>query len=360
MGWLVQSIAPYERQAMPQAILTCDPDSVDLARHELKEAAPNAHIEEILSPGVLLVELGDSYWEFAEKWHQQPPIFVRHLCPTQVTVPLHSTPQDLDDLLQAVAVEFNELIDPELSFSVQTRILTKDYPLKPFDVNTALANLIHESTDAPLDVRKPMQILSVVVAQNPPIAYLGLSPTILNISDWAGGMRRFMHEDEQISRAEFKLLEALEVFKIELPVRGLALDLGAAPGGWTRILRQKGQYVTAIDPARLDIRLKGDDGIRYLRMTAQAYLKDEPDFYDLIVNDMRMDARDSARIMVSYATFLYPHGAGLMTLKLPEEDRQPVLKQTFDILRKAYIIAGARQLFHNRSEITVYVRPQKR
>ncbi|KAB2857318.1 MAG: hypothetical protein F9K46_13095, partial [Anaerolineae bacterium] len=74
---------------MPQAILTCDPDSVDLARHELKEAAADAHIEEILSPGVLLVELGDSYWEFAEKWHQQPPIFVRHLCPVQMTVSLH-------------------------------------------------------------------------------------------------------------------------------------------------------------------------------------------------------------------------------------------------------------------------------
>ncbi len=345
---------------MPQAILTCDPDSVDLARHELKESAPNAHIDDILTPGVLLVELGDSYWEFAEKWHQQPPVFVRHLCPVQTPVSLHATEQDLDDILQAVAVEFNELIDPELPFSVQTRILSKGYHLKPFDVNTPVANLIHESTDAPLDVRKPLQILSVVVAQNPPVAYIGLSPTMLNISDWAGGMRRFMQEAEQISRAEFKLLEALDLFKIELPVRGVALDLGAAPGGWTRILRQKGQYVTAIDPARLDIRLKGDEGIRYLRMTAQAYLKDEPDFFDAIVNDMRMDARDSARIMASYATFLYPHGVGLMTLKLPEADRQPILNQTFDILRKTYVIAGARQLFHNRSEITVYLRPSKR
>ncbi|MBI5931327.1 MAG: 50S rRNA methyltransferase [Chloroflexi bacterium] len=345
---------------MPQAILTCDPDSVDLARHELKEAAPASQIENILSPGVLLAELGDSYWEFAEKWHQQSPIFVRHLCPVQTILPLHSAERDLDDLVQAIAVEFNELIDPELSFSVQTRILSKNYPLKPFDVNTALANQIQESTSAPLDVRKPLQIMSVVVAQNPPVAYLGLSPTMLNISDWAGGMRRFMHEDNQISRAEFKLLEALDLFKIELPVRGVALDLGAAPGGWTRILRQKGQYVTAIDTARLDARLKGDEGIRYLHMTAQAYLKDEPDFFDIIVNDMRMDARDSARIMVSYATYLYPHGTGLMTLKLPEEDRQPILKQTFDILRKAYTVAGARQLFHNRSEITVYLKHRER
>ena len=60
------------------------------------------------------------------------------------------------------------------------------------------------------------------------------------------------------------------------------LDLGAAPGGWTRVLRQRGQYVTAIDTAVLDDRLKGDKGIRFLKMTAQVYLKNEPDKFDLM------------------------------------------------------------------------------
>jgi len=343
---------------MPQAIITCDPDSLDLAREELKEAAPDAQIKGALESGVRLVEFSESYWVVAEKWREQPPIFIRHVCPVQMTIPLKGTPQDLDELLQGVAMEFNELIDPELSFSIQSRVFPKDYPLKPFDINTPIADFIHESTDAPLDVRAPQQILSVVIAQNPPVAYLGLSPTILNISDWAGGMRRFKQEPEQISRAEFKLLEALEIFKIELPERGLVLDLGAAPGGWTRVLRQRGQYVTAIDTAVLDDRLKGDKGIRFLKMTAQAYLKDEPDKFDLIVNDMRMDARDSARLMASYAKHLYSHGVALMTLKLPTEGRRPLLDETFQILRKAYTIGGARQLFHNRSEATVYLKPK--
>lgn len=52
--------------------------------------------------------------------------------------------------------------------------------------------------------------------------------------------------------AEFKLLEALEVFGIVLPSHGVALDLAAAPGGWTRVLRRAGEYVTAIDPGELD------------------------------------------------------------------------------------------------------------
>jgi 23S rRNA (cytidine2498-2'-O)-methyltransferase len=211
-----------------------------------------------------------------------------------------------------------------------------------------------------LDVRQPEQVISVGVrndAGKPPIFYVGASLTRHNLSDWAGGMRRFAREEGQISRAEFKLLEAIEVFGLELPARGTALDLGAAPGGWTRVLRSFEQYVTAVDPGELDPRVAKDRGVRHKRMTAEAYLDSDPDPFDIIVNDMRMDGRDSARLMTSYARLLYPHGWALMTLKLPEQRREPILDHAFSILRNRYIIAGARQLFHNRSEITVWLRP---
>src|SRR5690606_13535670 len=125
---------------------------------------------------------------------------------------------------------------------------------------------------------------------------LGASLARENLSDWARGMRRFAREEGQISRAEFKLLEALGEFDLTLPARGSALDLGAAAGGWTRVLRQLEQYVTAVDPGDLDPRLASDRGVRHKRMTAELYLADDPDMFDVIVNDMRMDARDSARL----------------------------------------------------------------
>ena len=141
------------------------------------------------------------------------------------------------------------------------------------------------------------------------MVWLGCQRRSQNLSDWAGGARRFAREEGQVSRSEFKLLEAFEVFDIKLPPRGVALDLGASPGGWTRVLRQHGQYVTAVDPGALDERVASDPGVRHKRMTAEAYLHDEPDQFDVIVNDMRMDGRDSARLMVTYARLLYPHGA---------------------------------------------------
>jgi 23S rRNA (cytidine2498-2'-O)-methyltransferase len=60
--------------------------------------------------------------------------------------------------------------------------------------------------------------------------------------------------------------------------------------------------------------------------------------------------------MVSYAKQLYRHGLIIMTLKLPEQNRQPIIDHAFKLLQGAYTIVGARQLFHNRSEITVYLR----
>ena len=337
----------------PTLILTADPDFVHLAQAELRQAQPDAQFLDELAPGVWTVAIPTGFMRLAEQWRQQPPIFVRHICPAQTTTPLSGTARDVTMLERAVKGDFIEVVEPELPFSVQTRIFST-VAYKPFDVNARLSDAIRTISGASLDVRHPVQVLSVVVAAG--VAYLGLSPATHNLSDWAGGEHRFAREAGQISRAEFKLLEALAVFEIELPPRGVALDLGAAPGGWTRVLRQREQFVTAVDPADLHPSLQADARVRHKRMTAEAYLAEGPDSFDLIVNDMRLDARDSARLMVAYAPYLYRHGVALMTFKLPEEGREQALDHAFNILRQAYEIAGARQLFHNRSEITVYLK----
>lgn len=367
---------------MPQLIFTCDPDFNDLALDEFRrDSVYGAPVAE-LAPGVWLAECDDGFWGLAESWQEHPPIFVRHLCPVDEAVSLTGTPADISTLAALAESAFATGLDPDFPYSVQSRVLESSLPYKPFDLNIALSGALTDATGAVVDVRAPEQVLSVVCARldddalsritfhtsstadggrqtaqlpipNSQLAFLGLSPTYLNLSDWAGGVRRFARQEGQISRAEFKLLEALEVFRIDLPPRGVALDLGAAPGGWTRVLRQKEQFVTAVDPAELDPRLAVDNAIRHKRMTAEEYLADEPDEFDLIVNDMRMDARDSARLMVAYAGQLYRHGLVLMTLKLPGEDRRRLVDHAFKILGQRYEILGARQLFHNRSEITV-------
>ncbi|MCS6872521.1 MAG: SAM-dependent methyltransferase [Anaerolineae bacterium] len=339
-----------------QTVLTCNPAFEDLALREVRQAVSSDVPVRALAEGVLLLDV--PFAALAATWRAKPPIFVRHICPAavQLTLPRLAEPEALLVLLQNACVQsVVPHVAPALPFSVQTRVLSAAVPLKPFDVNNALAALV---TDAPLDIRQPQQVISAAIGQvgEAATAWLGLSSVTDNLSDWAGGARRFAHEQGQISRSEFKLLEAIEVFRVQVPARGYALDLGAAPGGWTRVLREHGMYVTAVDPAALHARLLRDSGVRYRRTTAQAFLRTATDSYDLIVNDMRLDARDSARLMVAYAKLLRADGTALMSLKLPESGRLDVLERAFQILEGAYELIGARQLFHNRSEITVCLR----
>ena len=359
---------------MARLILTADPGFAHLALEEFRRDSLSGQPLAEMAPGVWLVDCDEGFWGLAETWIDSPPVFARHICPVDLAVPLVATPRDMARLSDAAVADCIDLIDPEVSFSVQSRILL-DAPYKPFDVNRAIAAALADAAGAPLDVRRPFQILSVVcaapdqwsaeaaaIADSPPVTgrgplgFLGLSLASHNISDWAGGVRRFRREKGQISRAEFKLLEALESFHIELPAGGVALDLGAAPGGWTRVLRQKEQFVTAVDPAMLHPRLAADRGVRHKRMTAQAYLREGPDSYDLLVNDMRLDARASAALMIAFADFLYPHAEALMTLKLNQTAKQ--LDRASAILQERFVILHMRQLFHNRNEVTIHLRPK--
>ncbi|NUM87630.1 MAG: methyltransferase domain-containing protein [Bdellovibrionales bacterium] len=241
-------------------------------------------------------------------------------------------------------------LDTTRSYSVQTRTLEEGrWPYTRFDINNRLAAILGE-WGAPLDVQHPEQILSVTLT--PTEAFLGLSLARENLSDWAGGERRFKREPNQISRAEFKLLEALETFDLQLPTTGVALDMGAAPGGWTRLLSERGLRVIAVDPAELDPRAESHPNVTHIRTTVENYLPTRETF-DVILNDMRMDARDSARVMLMAAQYLKPKGFGIMTLKLPEKGMGDVARAALRILGSGYSVLGARQLFHNRDEVTV-------
>ncbi|MBN1936554.1 MAG: 50S rRNA methyltransferase [Anaerolineae bacterium] len=331
-------------------ILTSSPDSGVIALNEIQAIDPGARLRKWLAPGVGWVALEMDWDSLARRLGERPPVFCRHICPVQACVALRQDRLDLDDLA-AAARSFTAHLDRSQTFSVQTRQVGVGWPYTRYDVNQRLAEELM-AQGAPLDVRQPAQVFSLVLT--PTQGYLGLSRAVDNLSDWAGGARRFKHEEGQVSRAEFKLLEALELFHLSLPANGLALDLGASPGGWTRILRQHAMRVVAVDPGDLHPSLVVDRAVRHVRQTAQNYLSTADERFDVILNDMRMDAQDSAHIMnVAGRNLNRDSGWALLTLKLPKRGAAKVAYLALETLRKRYTVTGARQLFHNRSEITV-------
>ena len=340
-------------QVLHQAIITTSADAYKLA---VEEAKPFITAHTPLSDTAFLVSLSQSFEEVATAWQTQPPIFVHHICPAQVHLNLQDDLSDLAHMqaaCMALTADAQRLIAtlPISDFSVQTRILDRhaQRTYQPFEINQKLAQVFTQLGYA-LNVQHPKWVVSVVIVGSS--AYLGVSTVRQNLSDWAGGQRRFRRDDEQISRAEFKLLEALEVYGLALPTNGKAADLGAAPGGWTRLLRQHGLEVWAIDPGELHLSLQRDSQIHMVRGYAQNFAQPGLKF-DCVVNDMRLDIVESAHITRQFAEHLNPNGLAIMTMKLPPKHIRAAINTGLKILGEAYKLIGARQLFHNRHEITV-------
>lgn len=189
---------------------------------------------------------------------------------------------------------------------------------------------------------------------------LGAASRADSLADWPGGRIRLGADPLQVSRAERKLEEAIAVFGLPLRSGAVAIDLGASPGGWTRVLSRRGLKVYAVDPAELAPSVAVDPNVSHQRMKAQDFLKAAPDKVDLIVNDMRMEPLESCHIMVECAAQLKADGYGVLTLKLAANANARSIRDALAILRSGYGKIEARQLYHNRKEATVVLREPRR
>ncbi len=344
-------------------IVTAQPEFSQAALTELKQLEKRLSSIEELAPGIILCSTPD-ITQFMQSVSRAQPIFTRHIAPVQTIVELQNEEQDLGRIAIAMAeLPGLTMLEKGTRFAVQTRLVQTDksYGERAYSsgqVNKMLAEALAEETGAIEMIKKPQIVVSLLCSLYK--GYLGISAVEDNLSNWPGGARHFAQTSEQISRAEFKLLEALEVFGVTLPSQGRVLDLGAAPGGWTRLLLEAGLEVVAVDPARLDIRLDKRKPLEHYRGYAEDYIAEAVSkhrSFDLIVNDMRMDARDAARLLARAACCLRTDGFVVSVFKLPHATQviNPLatLKEALNILKKNYTIVQAHQLFHNRQEVTV-------
>ncbi len=344
-------------------IVTAQPEFAQAALTELKHIDKRLTSIEELAPGVLLCSTPDGD-VFMRKVVREHPTFVRHIAPAQATIDLTNEEQDVGKIATTIAnlPTFAQL-EPGVRFAVQARLVQGDKsqgerPYSGGRLNQMLAEAFAEETGAVESIKKPQVVVSVLCTLHK--AYVGISSAEENLSSWPGGARHFAQTSEQISRAEFKLLEALEVFGLSLPANGRVLDLGAAPGGWSRLFLEAGIHVIAVDPAQLDPRVAKRPRLEHYRGYAEQYLEDAIRRrlrFDVIANDMRMDAREAARLLATASACLRPDGFVLSTFKLPHATREidplATLKEALSILNRRYGIVQARQLFHNRQEVTI-------
>ncbi len=190
-------------------------------------------------------------------------------------------------------------------------------------------------------------------------AWIGVADMSLSQPDPLGIPRIRMPHDAP-SRSTLKLAEAFQVFLGENQAQALqpdmrAVDLGAAPGGWTWQLMGRGIRVTAVDNADLKGDLVDNAMVKHMRMDGFKYTPRVS--VDWMVCDM---VESPSRIARLVSTWLVNDWARyiIFNLKLPMKKRYAEMLRCHDMIAAACEDAGKplvlqiKQLYHDREEVT--------
>ncbi len=195
-------------------------------------------------------------------------------------------------------------------------------------------------------------------------AYLGVSP-IRNSSAWPMGIPRLRLPKEAPSRATLKLEEAWHHFipaqewDLRLAPGMKAVDLGAAPGGWTWQLVQRSIYVEAVDNGPMDKDLMESGLVEHMLSDGFVYEPRKP--VDWLVCDIvDKPARVAAMVTRWFAKGLCREA--VFNLKLPMKQRYAEVQKLRERIVSELESLGMKvslefkQLYHDREEVTGHLR----
>ncbi len=182
-------------------------------------------------------------------------------------------------------------------------------------------------------------------------------------SRWQMGIPRLRMPRGAPSRSTLKLAEAFVTFlgerESELLTPGMrAVDLGAAPGGWTWQLAHRGLRVTAVDNGVLKGDVAHDPLVAHVRADGLTYVPRRP--VDWLVCDI---VESPARIATLVARWIAAGHArrAIFNLKLPMKSRYDEVLRCESIIRESLSRArvrhalALRHLYHDREEVSGFV-----
>ena len=182
-----------------------------------------------------------------------------------------------------------------------------------------------------------------------------------NASPWPMGIPRLRSPSGAPSRSTLKLDEAFLHFLGKdsplLQPAMTAVDLGAAPGGWTWQLVRRSIRVTAVDNGPMDKNLLESGIVEHLRTDGFRYRPRKP--VDWLVCDMIEQPSRIADLVGRWLAEGHCRHA-IFNLKLPMKKRYEEVLRCADIIGDAMDAKDLgfslrfKQLYHDREEVTGY------
>ncbi|UYZ85476.1 23S rRNA (cytidine(2498)-2'-O)-methyltransferase RlmM [Entomomonas sp. E2T0] len=223
-----------------------------------------------------------------------------------------------------------------------------------------LINHLKKSGKLEDDPNKPRLLLTFFTGQKVFVGYA--LPN--NSAKWPMGIPRLKFPREAPSRSTLKLEEAWHQFipskewDSRLAPAMKAVDLGAAPGGWTWQLIKRHMYVAAIDNGPMQQQLMETGQVEHIRADGFTYQPRKP--VNWMVCDIVEKPARTAAMVQTWLTEGWCKEA-IVNFKLPMKQRyQEVVKlieKMYDhfINHQIKVKITCKQLYHDREEITCHL-----
>lgn len=180
---------------------------------------------------------------------------------------------------------------------------------------------------------------------------------------WPMGIPRLRMPREAASRSTLKLAEAIlgmlneEERSVHMRAGQRAIDLGAAPGGWTWQLAHRGLHVTSIDNGPMAESVMATGMVTHLRADGFTWRPPRP--VDWLVCDMVEQPSRIASLVAEWVATGRCKRA-IFNLKLPMKRRLDAIEQCRSLIHKRVVQAGPyelriKHLYHDREEVTAFL-----
>jgi 23S rRNA (cytidine2498-2'-O)-methyltransferase len=324
------------------------------AGEELKELLSGAEVRRLFFKGTLMVRTLQSEEDVIERLKEAKTSYVGRVFPFDTEISISPVVTSINRIQEEIA-QLGKLRERD-SFIVACR-RRGSHNFRSRDVEVVVGSRLEEETGALVDFVRPEKTVVVQIFQNR--AFIGVTDTSNLLVKKITKFRKYRKGERPFTRAEFKIREAMMEFGIDVDETHSILDIGAAPGGWTKHLAKSAKKVIAVDPADLHPSVLEYENVTHLRCRAEEIPRDIGPFH-LITNDMNISPRESAEIMVVFADLLVDGGGALMTIKFVTRARKRHVEEAIRDLDSAYEWFTVKRLPHNRNETTVYMVKKRR
>ncbi|MFQ6105459.1 MAG: SAM-dependent methyltransferase [Candidatus Hydrothermarchaeaceae archaeon] len=268
---------------------------------ELKKILKGTRIRTTYFRGLLLGETEKDRGEIVQAVRENETEYIHRVIPIEKIVP-----SDLEKIKEF----FSSASLKGKRFAVRCR-RRGIHEFSSGKIESEIGAMLRE--EGVVDLEKPEIVCIVEILQD----YCGLaiiSPDEI-VNKKSGITRKWKEGERPVSRAELKMREIVERFPAIFRRECVVLDVGAAPGGWSRVMAGCVKKVIAVDPGELDKRVEKIENVEHVKERGENLRLNEK--VDIITNDANILHMQAAGVSIKLAKkFLKRGGYLIHTVKL--------------------------------------------